>query len=180
MVHFKKDCSGHCMDGLAANLDIHHPAGDIPHKVEFDDVLTEVLFALGTRANPLVLEAVRCRQKVRHPIDMVLVGARYKVKRLDESEMLPKRCNCPVWMYTWDTSISRCMNTGMFVWDEARQKFEGEQEEADEALRGTDGLTPWERKGIAKHGNPRVKREREEENDDVLREEHSGKKSKSN
>ncbi|KAK1230691.1 hypothetical protein PQX77_006206 [Marasmius sp. AFHP31] len=168
------------MDGLAVNLDLHHPAKDVPHKLEFDDILTEVLFALGARATPMVLEDVRCRQKVRHPIDMVLVGARYKIKRLDESEMLPKRCNCPVWMFSWDTSISRCMYRGVVVWDQARKEFEGEQDEADEALRGTDGLTPWERKGIAEHGTPRVKRERDEESDDVLHKEHSGKKSKSN
>ncbi|KAK1217154.1 hypothetical protein PQX77_020196 [Marasmius sp. AFHP31] len=180
MSHFKKDCAGHCMDGLAANLDLHQPAKDVPHKLEFDDILTEVLFALGTRANPMVLDDVCCRQKVQHPIDMVLVGARYKVKQLDESEMLPKRCNCKVWMYSWDTSISRCMYMGLVVWDQARKEFEGEQEEADEAVRGTDGLTPWERKGIAAQGNQRVKRERDEETDDVLHEEHSGKKCKSN
>ncbi|KAK1234306.1 hypothetical protein PQX77_002489 [Marasmius sp. AFHP31] len=167
------------MDGLAANLDIHHPAEDVPHKLEFDDILTEVLFALGARANPIVLEAVRCRQKVQHPIDMVLVGARYKVKRLDESEILPQRCNCPLWMYSWDTSISRCMTAALFVWDTARKEFDGEQEEADTALRGNDGLTPWERKGMADRGIQHVKRERDDENDDVLREEQSQKKLKS-
>ncbi|KAK1220272.1 hypothetical protein PQX77_016977 [Marasmius sp. AFHP31] len=145
MSHFKKDCAGHCMDSLAINLNLHHPAKEVPHKLEFDNILTEVLFALGAGANPMVLQDVRCCQKVRHPIDMVLVGAQYKVKRLDESE-----------------------------------EFEGEQEEADDALRGTNSLTPWERKGITEHGNPNVKREGGEENDDVLCEEQSAKKSKSN
>ncbi|KAK1217025.1 hypothetical protein PQX77_020331 [Marasmius sp. AFHP31] len=166
MVHFAEHCSGGCLDGLASNLDLLHPAEHLPHgSVEFDDIYTEVLFALGVTAVPMVLEVVRCRQKVRHPINIILVGACYKIKRLDESEILPKRCNCPVWMYSWDTAVSRCINSASFVWNGAHREFEEEEEQREDALRDLEGLTPWEKARLAT-GGQRIKRELEDELED--------------
>ncbi|KAJ8096382.1 hypothetical protein PM082_011544 [Marasmius tenuissimus] len=163
MVHFAQHCSGGCLDGLASNLDLHHPAEHLPCSyIEFNDIYTEVLFALGVTAVPMVLEVVRCRQKVRHPIDIILVGACYKIKRLDESEILPKRCNCPVWMYSWDTAISRCINSATFVWNDTHTEFEREEEEREDGLRDLEGLTPWEKARLAA-GDQRIKRELEDE-----------------
>ncbi|KAK1230541.1 hypothetical protein PQX77_006366 [Marasmius sp. AFHP31] len=153
MGHFQRNCNGECMDELTTTLDLHHPAEEIPHKsLEFEQESDECLFALRARACPKVLESVRCLENQCHPVVVVLVGKHYKTRQLDVSKVIPKKFQCPVWLFTWANEVSRCMDSAAQVWLHIQEDYEEHKAEDDEVCKGRDGLTEWERKVVEEKG----------------------------
>ncbi|KAK1215178.1 hypothetical protein PQX77_022215 [Marasmius sp. AFHP31] len=170
MGHFRRKCNGECMDELARTLDLHHPAEEIPHNsLEFEEEADECLFALGARACPKVMESVRCPNNQCHPVEVILVGQRYKIRRLDDSKVIPKKCECDVWLFTWDNEVSSCMDSAVQVWLHTREDYQEREEANDDVRKGADGLTEWERKAVDA-GAKRKQEETEEEECEALSE----------
>ncbi|KAL0566641.1 hypothetical protein V5O48_015362 [Marasmius crinis-equi] len=152
-MHFKPNCTGGCMNGLTGALGIHQPAEDLPlGSIKLNDITAEAIFALGVRARPMVLKSCRCKSNEQHIVDVVWVGNRFKVKCLEKSPILPVKCDCPVWMFSWEPSESHCMSMGFHLWHREERDFRQTDEEHKDALRDFsprgDGLTNWERQAV--------------------------------
>ncbi|KAL0577482.1 hypothetical protein V5O48_004506 [Marasmius crinis-equi] len=122
MSHLQVKCEGRCLTKFAATLDLQHPAYDVPHgSVDLQCVESELFLALGCRVTPRVIEACQCPKKLSHPADIIYVGNRLKLKRWDEKVT---KCGCPIFLFVWDDSISRCMWDGYMCWAEMVEEYE--------------------------------------------------------
>ncbi|KAL0563631.1 hypothetical protein V5O48_018433 [Marasmius crinis-equi] len=144
MSHMQIKCEGCCLTRLAATLDLQAPAGDVPHgDVQLQCVESEAFFALAARVSPKVIEACRCPKKVKHPADIIYVGHRLKLRRWDEKET---KCGCPIFIYQWEDSISRCMWDAYMCWSDMVEEFNAFIDESVTALSDGEGASQQHQK----------------------------------
>ncbi|KAJ8087474.1 hypothetical protein PM082_006304 [Marasmius tenuissimus] len=114
MTHLELECTGNCLSNLAAVLDLHDPAGDVPHgSLTLHTLDSEVLFALTVRATPNVIEVCRCPFNVPHRGDLLHSGHRLTLRQWDTEN---SKCGCPEILYSWDASLLKCIWAGLQLW----------------------------------------------------------------
>ncbi|KAL0570877.1 hypothetical protein V5O48_011072 [Marasmius crinis-equi] len=134
MTHLKLRCTGDCLLPLAATLDIHCPAADVPHgTIAFTSDESEAFYALAARVTPKVVDTCRFPQKTEHRGDIIWVGNILKLRRWG-STMVP--CGCSEYLFAWDASTSKCMWRGYMVWGRLRDEYEEAMDEAELDMEG--------------------------------------------